>query len=212
MPERGVDIELRDQRGSAHRSGVLESNPRAGTLVLSPPADRPADRPFEPGTRLLVSWPEDNTYWVLPVLLVTLRANGPTPLLVVEVADDAWREERREYVRSSLDAEVLIDFEAEDSEGDPGPRDVPAELIDLSEVALRGIVSQDYRDWLVAHMPVTIRLDLAGDLFRIPSSVLLAKTAAQLDLGLEVVVLFDRPVERVEALRDHLAVRAELKA
>jgi len=149
---------------------------------------------------------------VLPVLLVTLRASGPTPLLVVEVADDAWREERREYVRSSLDAEVLIDFEAEDSEGDPGPRAVPAELIDLSEVALRGIVSQDYRDWLVAHMPVTIRLDLAGDLFRIPSSVLLAKTAAQLDLGLEVVVLFDRPVERVEALRDHLAVRAELKA
>ena len=212
MPERAITVQLRDQQGNAHRSEVLESHPRLGTLVLSPPADRPTDRPFEPGTRLLVSWPEEGSYWVLPVLLVTLRASGPTPLLVVEVADDAWREERREYVRSSLDAEVLIDFEAEDSEGDPGPRSVSAELIDLSEVALRGIVSQDYRDWLVAHMPVTVRLDLSGDRFRIPSSVLLAKPAARLDLGLEVVVLFDRPVERVEALRDHLAVRAELNA
>jgi hypothetical protein len=213
MPERGVSIELRDQHGNAHRSQVLESHPRLpGTLVLAPPPDRPADRPFEPGTRLLVSWPEDGTYWVLPVLLVTLRASGPTPLLVVEVADDAWREERREFVRSSLDAVVLIDFEAEDSEGDPGPRDVPAELIDLSEVALRGIVSKDYRDWLVPRMPVTVRLELGGDQFRIGSAVLLAKPAARLDLGLEVVVLFNRPVERVEQLRDHLASRAESNA
>jgi hypothetical protein len=205
MPERGTTVELRDQQGSAHRSEVLESQ-QPGTLVLAPPADRPADRPFEPGTRLLVSWPEEDSYWVLPVLLVKLRqaGDGP-PLLVAEVDDDAWRAERREFVRSNLDARVLIDFEAEDSEGGPGPREVPAELIDLSEVALRGIVSQEYRDWLVPRMPITVRLTLGGDQFQIGSTVLLAKPAARIDLGLEVVILFDRPVERVDVLRDHLA-------
>ena len=210
MPEQGTGVELRDQHGSAHRSEVLECRRQLpGTLVLVPPADRPAERPYEPGTRLLVSWPEDGTYWVLPVLLVKLRTTGGgAPLLVAEVDDDAWREERREFVRSSLDAQVLIDFEAEDSEGDPGPREVPAELIDLSEVALRGVVSQEYRDWLVPQMPVTVRITVGGDLFRIASRVLLAKPAARIDLGLEVVILFNRPVDRVRELRGHLADRA----
>jgi hypothetical protein len=208
MPERGTSIELRDQHGSAHRSEVLECRRQPpGTLVLRPPADRPAERPFEPGTRLLVSWAEEGTYWVLPVLLVKLRTTGDAALLVTEVDDDAWREERREFVRSSLDARVLIDFEAEDSEGGPGPREVPAELIDLSEVALRGIVSQEYRDWLVPRMPVTVRITLGGDHFRISSSVLLAKPAARIDLGLEVVILFNLPVDRVEELRGHLGDR-----
>jgi hypothetical protein len=210
MPERGTSVELRDQQGGAHRSEVLECHQQQpGTLLLTPPADRPAERPFEPGTRLLVSWPEDNTYWVLPVLLVELRAaDGAAPSLVAEVDDDAWREERREFVRSNLDARVLIDFEAEDSEGGPGPREVPAELIDLSEVALRGVISQEYRDWLVPHMPVTVRITLAGEEFQIGSSVLLAKPAARIDLGLEVVILFDRPVDRVEELRRHLPDRS----
>jgi hypothetical protein len=209
MPESGATVELRDQHGSAHRSQVLECRrERPGTLVLTPPPDRPADRPFNPGTRLLVSWPEDGTYWVLPVLLVELRDADEQVLLVAEVDDDAWREERREFVRSSLDARVLLDFELCDSEGEPGPLGVAAELIDLSEVALRGIVSQEHRDWFQPHVPVTVRIDLAGDEFTLSSSVLLAKATARLDLGLEVVVLFDRPVERVDELRAHLAARA----
>ncbi|MEO6701885.1 MAG: hypothetical protein ABI140_02070 [Jatrophihabitantaceae bacterium] len=213
MPEAGTSIELRDQHGSAHRSEVLQCHrEHPGTLVLSPPPDRPAERPFDPGTRLLVSWPEANSYWVLPVLLVELRAAEGSTLLVAEVDDDAWREERREFVRSSLDASVLLDFEVCDSEGEPGPVGVTAELIDLSEVALRCIVSQQHRDWFQPHVPVAVRIELAGDLFRISSSVLLAKPAARLDLGLEVVVLFDRPVERVEDLRAHLVARAEAQS
>jgi hypothetical protein len=205
MPEHGTSIELRDQHGSAHRSEVLHCHrERPGTLVLSPPSDRPANRPFDPGTRLLVSWPEAGSYWVLPVLLVELREAEDRKLLVTEVDDDAWREERREFVRSSLDATVLLDFEVSDSEGEAGPLGVAAELIDLSEVALRGIVSQQHRDWFQPHVPVTVRIELAGDLFEISSTVLLAKPAARIDLGLEVVILFDRPVNRVEDLRAHL--------
>lgn len=208
MPEPGIGVELRDQQGSAHRSEVLECHrERPGTLILRPPADLPTDRPFQPGTRLLVSWPEDGSYWVLPVLLVELRATDGTPLLVAEVDDDAWREERREFVRSSLDATVLIDFEVDGEDGQPGPSGVPAELIDLSEVALRGVVSPQLRDWFQPHIPVTVRILLAGEVFEIASSVLLAKPAARLDLGLEVVLLFNRPVPRVEKLRNHLGER-----
>lgn len=205
MPAVGVAVEIRDQQGSAHRSQVLQCHrERPGTLVLRPPVDLPAERAFRAGTRLLVSWPEESSYWVLPVLLVELRADGSDRLLVAEVDDDAWREERREFVRSSLDATVLIDFEVEDTDGEAGPRGVPAELIDLSEVALRCVIGQQHRGWVQPHIPVTVRIRLSGDLFEISAEVLLAKPAARLDLGLEVVILFSRPVPRVDELRAYL--------
>jgi len=205
MPEQGAEVQLRDQQGSAHLSAVISCHREApGTLLLSPPADLPADRPYPPGTRLLVSWPEDNAYWVLPVLLVELRPVDGRQLLVAEVDDDAWREERRQYARSALDARVTIDFEVTDEDGQPGPAGVSTELIDLSEVALRAVVPPDYRDWFQPHLPITVRLSLAGDHFDIPATVLLAKAAARPDLGLEVVILFDRPVPRLEELRRHL--------
>lgn len=206
MPELGAEVQLRDQHGSAHRSEVVERDRQLpGTLLLTPPEDLPADCPFSPGTRLLVSWPEDSTYWVLPVLLVELRPAGERQLLVAEVDDDAWREERRQYARSSLDARVEIDLDVVDEHDQPGPVGVAAELIDLSEVALRGVVQPDYRDWFQPHVPVTIRLRLSGDRFDLTGTVLLAKPAARADHGLEVVVLFDRPVPRVEELRRHIA-------
>ncbi len=175
--------------------------------MLQAPADLPAGRPFEPGTRLLVSWPEDSSYWVLPVLLVELRRPQGGTQLVAEVDDDAWREERREFARSNLDATVLIDFEISDEDGQPGPTGVPAELIDLSEVALRGVVAPDHRDWLQPRIPVRLRVLLAGDRFEIGATILLSKPAARLDLGLEVVFLFNRPVDRVAELREHLSNR-----
>jgi len=209
MPDQGADVQLRDQQGSAHLSAVIACyREQPGTLLLAPPADLPAERPYAPGTRLLVSWPEDGAYWVLPVLLVELRPAEGRQLLVAEVDDDAWREERRQYARLALDAAVTVDFEVTDEDGNPGPAGIAAELIDLSEVALRGLVPQDYRDWFQPHIPVTVRLALAGDHFDIPATVLLSKPVARLDLGLEVVILFDRPVVRVDELRAHLAPAA----
>lgn len=206
MPEQGAAVLLRDQHGSAHRSEVVERDQQLpGTLLLVPPGDLPADRPFSLGTRLLVSWPDDHSYWVLPVRLVELRAAGEQRLLVAEVDDDAWREERRQFVRSTLDAEVEIDLEVVDENDVQGPTGVAVELIDLSEVALRGVVQPAYRDWFVPQVPVTVRLLLSGDRFQLTGCVLLAKPAARLDHGLEVVILFDRPVSRVDELRRHIA-------
>ena len=99
---------------------------------------------------------------------------------------------------------MVIDFVTPDVEGRPGPTGIAAELIDLSEVALRGILPPDYRDWFQPQIAVLVRLKLAGDQFDIPGKVLLSKPAAREDLGLEVVVLFDRPVTGVEQLRDHI--------
>ena len=208
MPEQGAIVQLRDQHGSAHRSEVVERSQQApGTLLLAPPEDLPTDCPFSLGTRLLVSWPDDHSYWVLPVVLVELKPSGHQQLLVAEVDDDAWREERRQYARSTLDATVEIDTEVVDENDLPGPVGVAAELIDLSEVALRGVVPPEHRDWFAPQVPVTVRLMLSGDRFQIAGSVLLAKPAARLDHGLEVVVLFDRPVPRVDDLRRHIAQR-----
>ncbi|HEU5270869.1 MAG TPA: hypothetical protein VFU36_13170, partial [Jatrophihabitans sp.] len=110
--------------------------------------------------------------------------------------------ERRLYVRSALEAAVEIDLEVVDEHDQPGPVGVSAELIDLSEVALRGLVHPEHRDWFVPQVPVTVRLALCGDRFELTGHVLLAKPAA--DRGQEVVILFDRPVPRVEDLRRHI--------
>lgn len=207
MPEQGAHVQLRDQQGGAHRSEVVERDPQLpGTLLLSPPEDLPADCPYPPGTRLLVSWPEDSSYWVLPVLLVELRSAGDRQVLVAEVNDDAWREERRQFARrSAWDASVELDLEVVDEHDEPGPSGVAAELVDLSEVALRGVVEPEHRDWFQPDVPVTVRLTLAGDRFDITGTVLLAKPTARTDHGLEVVIMFDRPVARVDELREHIA-------
>jgi hypothetical protein len=207
MPEQGAHVQLRDQHGGAHRSEVLERDQQLpGTLFLTPPEDLPADSPFALGTRLLVSWPEESAYWVLPVLLVELRSNGGRRVLVAEVNDDAWREERRQFVRrSAWDASVELDLEVVDEHDEPGPSGVAADLMDLSEVALRGVVQPEHRDWFQPDVPVTVRLTLAGDRFDITGTVLLAKPTARTDHGLEVVVMFDRPLERADELRVHIA-------
>jgi hypothetical protein len=207
MPDQGAHVQLRDQHGGTHRSEVVQRDQQLpGTLLLSPPADLPADCPYALGTRLLVSWPEDGAYWVLPVLLVELRPAGDHQVLVAEVNDDAWREERRQFARrSAWDASVELDLEVVDEHDEPGPSGVAAELIDLSEVALRGVVDPEHRDWFQPEVPVTVRLTLAGDRFDLTGTVLLAKATARTDHGLEVVVMFDRPVARAEELRQHIA-------
>ncbi len=198
VPTEGATVVLRDQQGRAYRSEVVRCTP--GSLVLQPPRDLPAARAFPLGTLLLVTWPDDTSLWVLPVMLIDVEAAGDLGLLVAQIQGAAWREERREYARSALDATLTIGYDGPDSE----LVGVPGELIDLSEVALRAVVAHEHEALCQPRRPVLVRIDVADDSFEIGGYVLLGKPAARLDLGLEVVVLFHRPVPRVEELRQHL--------
>lgn len=197
LPADGTAVVLRDQQGRAYRSEVARSQP--GVLFLQPPRDLPPGA-FALGTRLLVAWPDETSLLVLPVMLLSVATSGEVGTLAVQVQGTAWREERRRYARTNIEAELGIGYAGPD-----GQRvETSGELIDLSEAALRAVVPPEHQALCQPRTPVRVRIELADDHFEINGYVLLGKPAARMDLGLEVVVLFHRPVDRVEDLRRHL--------
>lgn len=196
VPADGTAVVLRDQQGRAYRSEVARSQP--GVLFLRPPRDLPGA--IAVGTRLLVAWPDETSLWVLPVMLLNVAGAEEGGLLAVQLEGTAWREERRRFTRAKFDAGLIISYPGSD-----GQRvETSGELIDLSEAALRGVVPAEHQALCQPRIPVQVRLDLSEEHFEISGYVLLGKPTARMDLGLEVVVLFHRPVERVEDLRRHL--------
>lgn len=194
VPADGTAVVLRDQQGRAYRSEVVRSQP--GVLHVRPPQDLPPGA-LVAGTRLLVTWPDDHSLLVLPVRLLSLSTAAEPELLAVQIEGTAWREDRRRYARASLDATLTIGYDGADGE----VVETSAQLIDLSEAALRGVVAAEHQPLCRPRVPVHVRIDMAGDSFDIGGYVLQGKPTARLDLGLEVVVLFHRPVPRVEDLR-----------
>lgn len=196
LPADGTSIVLRDQHGRAYRSEIARSQP--GVLFLQPPRDLPAA--LAPGTRLLVAWPDQTSLWVMPVLLLSVATSGVVGEMAVQIQGAGWREDRRRYARANLDASLSISYDGAD-----GQRvETSAELIDLSEAALRCVAPAEHQALCRPRLPVRVRVELAEDSFEIAGYVLLGKPAARMDLGLEVVVLFHRPVDRVADLRRHL--------
>jgi hypothetical protein len=194
VPAEGTPVVLRTQRGGAYRSEVTHSQP--GILYLQSPPELPAAAAPPVGTRLLVAWPDRNSLWVLPVVVLSvLESDGG--LLTVQIEGTAWREERRRYPRTNLDATLALGYDRADGQ----PVEVSGELIDLSEAAMRCLVPQEHQALCQPRTPVRVRIGLAQDSFDISGYVLQGKPTARLDLGLEVVVLFHRPVPRVEDLR-----------
>jgi hypothetical protein len=194
VPADGTAVVLRDQQGRAYRSEVVHSQP--GVLYVRPPRDLPAGA-LGVGTRLLVTWPDDGSLLVLPVMLLSRSASAEADLMAVQMEGTAWREDRRRYPRATLDATLTIGYDG----GNGQTVETSAQLIDLSEAALRGVVAAEHQPLCRPRAPVHVRIDIAGDSFDIGGYVLQGKPTARLDLGLEVVVLFHRPVARVEDLR-----------
>jgi hypothetical protein len=199
VPANGAQLVLRDQHGGSYRSEVLRSQP--GFLVLRIPPDLPSGGAFQPGVRLLVTWPDDFSLLVLPVLIIEVGPDEADGALVAEIQGAPWREERRQYVRSTVPATLEICYDDPNGELVVGAE---AALVDLSEVALRAAVSPRHHPLFQPQTPVLARLVLGADLFEISGYVLVGKHTARLDLSLEVVVLFHRPVARLEELRRHL--------
>ena len=214
IPQPGTEVVLRDQGGGSYRSRVEAVE--AGQLVLFPPADSIGDRTMAPGTRLLVTWPDQFSLWVLPVVLVEVQPTADGAMLAVEINGEPWREERRQYARAVIPAELEIRFARAAALADPpttstaaGGSDtvaVPASLINLSEVALRCALPPAQQSLYQPRVPVTVEIGLPGGQFHIPGYVLQAKATAQPEVGFEVVILFDRPVDRVEELRAQLSL------
>src|ERR1700712_1163154 len=92
VPAEGKPVGVGTPRGGAYRSEVTHAQP--GILYLQSPPDLPVTAALPVGTRLLVAWPDRNSLWVLPVVVLSLLESDGG-LLTVQIEGTAWREERR---------------------------------------------------------------------------------------------------------------------
>lgn len=190
VPDPDTIVVLRDQTGAEYRSQIIETS--GDSVLLRQPEDVAT---LEAGARLLITWPEKSALWVLPVLV----APAQDGVWRAVVAGGPWREERRQFLRTTVQAKITINYLYEE-------REITADglAIDLSEAAVRCAVSPEHVGLRASRTPVTVRLSFDAEEFVLPGTVLTGRPAGRSDLRLEVVVLFARPVERVEDLRHHL--------
>jgi hypothetical protein len=204
VPGVGTAVMLRDQAGGHYRSRVEAVE--GASIVLHPPTGGVGERVMMPGTRLVVTWPDEQSLWVLPVILVVLQPTVDGAMLQVEINGEPWREERRQYRRSVVAADVLVRFTPTGDQPEaPEPAAVPAALVNLSEVALRCALPAEHGHLYQPRMLVTVELGLPRARFVIPGYILQARLTGHDDLSYDVVILFDRPVDRIDRLRAHLA-------
>ena len=86
------------------------------------------------------------------MLLAVLDTGGGQ--LAVQIEGTAWREERRRYARTNLDATLTLGYDGADGQG----RLSSGELIDLSEAALRAVVPPEHQALCQPRTPVRVRI------------------------------------------------------
>lgn len=190
MPEAGSAVVLRDQHGGEYLSSIIKTGPLGVTVGA------PVDLLHGGlGTRLLVTWEEDNVQWCAPAV-ITADNDGSWD---VRMTDTPWQEERRRHPRRTYDAAIDIRYEVDGEE-----RHADGIMIDVSEAALRCAVRREHDQLRVGATPVDITLIIDRELFAFAAYVLTGRPAAREDMRLEVVFLFERPVPNVERLRTHI--------
>jgi hypothetical protein len=194
LPEAGASVVLRDQAGGAHRARLV--NIMEGHLGLL--LDEPRDQTFAVSSRLLVTWPDKFGLICLPCLSVRLPDQADTRL-IVQVSGESWREQRRQFPRARVGGEVTLR-----SPEQPGLPPVRGKLIDLSEAGLRCAIDERHTALREPKTLVSVVLDLDENELELPGKVLYGRPIAREDRALEVVILFDRPVVKVELLRRHI--------
>jgi hypothetical protein len=193
-PEPATPVSVRDQQGGEYRAEVLEAHP--GHLVLAAMDEIDTVDAPESGTRLLVTWSDDAGLLCLPVLLVDSKPPDPTTWLV-DIVGQPWREQRRQHLRAAIGGAVGLRFAAATAHRTV----VSAQLIDVSEVGLRCAVEEGHSARYPQSTPVVAQLTLGEATMEVQGQVLLSKPAAGLDGRVEIVVLFDRPVQHAEQIR-----------
>ncbi|MCW2521907.1 MAG: PilZ protein [Frankiales bacterium] len=196
LPEAGTAVVLRDQAGGAHQARLV--NVMEGHLGLL--LDDPRGQVFDVSSRLLVTWPDKFGLVCLPCASVRLPDHSDTRL-IVQVTGDSWREQRRQFQRASVTGVVGLRSPEQPSVGL-----VNGMLIDLSEAGLRCAIDERHTALREPKTLVTVVLDLDENELELPGKVLYGRLVAREDQKLEVVILFDRPVVKVELLRRHIEV------
>jgi len=199
LPDVDYAVVLRGQSGGSFRARVDGLQPP--DIVLERIGDLGREPTAQVGSRMLLTWPDENGLVCLPVLLVDAPVGDPARW-AVEVVGDAWREQRRHWPRAAIEGTCVIHYavapEGTDAETATG------HLIDASEAGVRCAVERRHYPLLVPGTRVAVELMLGSDIFEVLGQVLYGKVDAREDDRIEVVVVFDRPVPRADEIRGHV--------
>jgi hypothetical protein len=193
---------LRDAAGREYRSRVEDLGP--DRLVVARPHDLPADEVFGPDTGVEVTWPTGRGIGVLPTRIVEAHSEGSLRLWSLAVTGEARVEQRRRFVRVPARGPVTLRLEgAEDqADGEEGAATVIADLLEVSEAALRCAVDAAVAERIGAGgVAVTASFRFGDGHFAIPGHVDARRPSARPTEVVELVVRFDEPVADADALR-----------
>jgi c-di-GMP-binding flagellar brake protein YcgR len=192
-------VVLRDRAGRQYASRV--ENLGEGLVVVAQPRALPDEDAFVNGTEVDVAWAEsDDAVSVLPTRILATHAQGPLQLWSLVVTGPVLVEQRRRVERVEATGPVVLRPPA----GTKAAA-VKGNLIDLSEKAVRCSVKTGSADgFLAGPSEVVAEFSVGTASFAVPGRVEFVRATKHPTLLEELVVVFDDPVAKVDALRKHL--------
>lgn len=185
-----VELRLGDE-GRRHQSRV--EGIQRGVLTVARPLDAGVTAD-EIGGEVLVAWGGARGVSVLPAVLAAEREEAGLRLWTLAVTGPSWMEQRRAFVRVPAHGQLIL----QSAEGE----EAVAELVDVSEAALR---CRLVPCWATApdadQLEVMARFRLGGGAFTLPARLELCRTPLRDHGHVDVLVMFDSPVNDATALR-----------
>lgn len=194
-PDINDPVVLRDHDEQLYRSRVEGLEP--GVIVVARPFDLLAVQVHDVGAEFQVTWSTERGVAVLPTRLADAHREGTVPLWSLEIAGDGWIEQRRAFVRVPAAGALSLQVH-----GVEAAEALAGQLVDVSEAALRGAVAAASAKGVVADgVEVTATFRFGERDFALPGRILSHRPSARRADLVELVVVFDEPVNDADALR-----------
>jgi hypothetical protein len=219
LPEVGDPVAIRDEQGRTYRSRVEDID--ADVITVAQPVDLPVLEPYVEGDELLLTWTRAEGVAVLAAHLAATRTERTIRLWDLLPTGQAWTEQRREHVRvpagGMMTVRAIVEETSADSDGagdEPAepPQPLKAQLVDVSEAALRCSLTPGQDDGGLAEgVPVSTRFSVRGNEFEIPG-VIHRRHEGERPEPTRLIVLFEHSERVADALRKEVfAVQLELR-
>ena len=214
LPQVGDTVALQDEDGAEHRSSVQAV--ASEVLTVRRPVALAPGVPLLIGAELVVSWSlGDNAVSKVRARIAAIRYDGDVLLWDLAPLGEPWSEQRRRWARVELTGPITVTEVADEARSLP-PGVEHGELLDISEVALRCVISAG-AIW-ASRRNARVRLSFtlpeqgsADSSFVLDGKVLTSRIPAGTPDRREVVAQYEPAPDQLEALRRYIAARLSVR-
>jgi len=216
LPEVGDPVAIRDEQGRTYRSRVEDID--ADVITIAQPVDLPVLEPYVEGDELLLTWTRAAGVAVLAAQLAATRTERTIRLWDLLPTGQSWTEQRREHVRvpagGAMTVQAIVPHTSADPDGsdDEPPQPLRAQLVDVSEAALRcSLIPGQDDEGLAEGVPVNTRFSVRDSEFEI-AGVIHRRKEGERPEPTRLIVLFEHSERVADALRREVfAVQLEMR-